>query len=1229
MNKYNSIHQLLSEGKVQLKHTFLVAVIFLCQLSFLYAQMERANKFYDQKEYSKALKLYTKEYEKTQLPIALIRLAHCYRLTQNYPQAEIYYEKALQYDTIDPKIPVYYAEVLKFNNKISKAKEVFVVYSNEKARDYIMQFDELKAWAEEEPKFQVSNFQEINSSLSEFSPVLFEDGIVFVSEKQDKPSIDDEFRSLNEPYLSVFSVAVNDSSAAKPEVFSHAINNEYHNGPVTFSPDQSEVVFTRVNSLKKGKKFQNKPQLYISKRKGKSWQKAEPFQYNDINYSFAHPALNETGNLLYFVSDKPNGKGGKDIYVCERTAEGWSEPKNLGEPINTKKDELFPVVGKDGTLYFSSNGHNGFGALDIFYSKYQNEKFNEPVNLKTPINSAYDDFGIVFLDSINGLFSSNRREGKGRDDIYKFNRLPPTQKDLANSSLKGVFLYSKLKPAANAKLKLLDENNVEIASTVANRIGEFEFKNLKANKQYVVVIDESDPNLSDQSTLYVINNKGEKVEQLLKKAKGYYIFKALPREEYAQLEPIVEEDFSLNAINLFGQLYEKLPGDISKPLEIQIVNDEGEILYTTFTDEKGNFVFENLPPDQHYRIQTKNGLKDTKMLVLNEKEGSIIAIKKDKNGGYTYELLSRDSLALAQVKNVDFVTTIQTNLKATFMYTPTLAASGVRLTLIDDKNTKIRTIFTDELGNFEINNIRLYKNYTLVADAEDSLLTKESNIYVVNENGKAVEKMRKETNEYFHFQPLSKEEYALSPILAETDFQTSLFGKAFKTLPGDVPAGMKVFLVDDKGNIIYTTTTDRFGNFEFKNLPKEHKYLVKLEEENPELNITTLDPLGEKLVATKNDKGYFIYKRLHADSLPEAFFLQNNDSSVMVTSLFGKAFKKLPGDIAPGMKVHIVDDKGNILYTTVVDQFGNFEFKNLPKDQQFLVKLEEEDEDINMMILNEQSQEMEAVKKDEKGRFQYAKLASDSVAALASLSEKDSKIPDNAFNFFGKAFKKLPGDIAPGMKVHIVDDEGNILYTTTMDANGNFEFKNLPPDKNYIVKLETEDGEIKIIETDELGNNTGELTANSKGEFEYKKLTSDQFVLKLLTNDNTQLQVKRSDRFIFTYLYYEYDNHVITPMAKKELDKLIEVLNLNPSLKVSLEAHTDSKGPDNYNLALSQRRAKSAKDYLLQKGIKNTRISAKGYGEVAPVAPNELPNGEDNPEGRAKNRRTEVRLSNQ
>ncbi len=223
-----------------------------------------------------------------------------------------------------------------------------------------------------------------------------------------------------------------DTPVTESDQFSKTLNSKYHEGPATFTRDGARVIFTR-NNYNNGKYREssdgiNKLKLYTATQTNGNWEDVAELPFNSDEYSTGHPSLSKDDKLLYFASDMPGGFGGTDIYVSRWDGKGWGAPVNLGSTVNTKGSEMFPYVDQKGNLYFASDGHAGLGGLDIFFAQLVNtgEKALAVQNLGEPINSSKDDFGLVTDgERKGGFFSSNRKNGGADDDIYRFTREGP------------------------------------------------------------------------------------------------------------------------------------------------------------------------------------------------------------------------------------------------------------------------------------------------------------------------------------------------------------------------------------------------------------------------------------------------------------------------------------------------------------------------------------------------------------------------------------------------------------------------------------------------------------------------------------------------------------------------------------------------------------------------------------------------------------------------------------
>ena len=267
-----------------------------------------------------------------------------------------------------------------------------------------------------------------NSTSAEYAPTPYLDNqIVFTSDRSDAKG-DDIYNWTGGKFSDLF---IANTSSNTVEAFSSIINTPNNEGTIAFNNDFTEIYFSRCYDSDNVDYF---CKLMHSEKEGESWTEPVVLEFVEPNVNYGHPTLSNDGSSLYFSADHPDGWGGYDIFVSERTAHGWDTPRPLSRTINSDKDEKFPFMHND-TLYFASDGHTGMGGLDVFRSVKTNENAWSPIiNLKAPINSGWDDFGYVVDPNFKpsgdilheGYFTSSRVDGKGSDDIYRFvKRVPP------------------------------------------------------------------------------------------------------------------------------------------------------------------------------------------------------------------------------------------------------------------------------------------------------------------------------------------------------------------------------------------------------------------------------------------------------------------------------------------------------------------------------------------------------------------------------------------------------------------------------------------------------------------------------------------------------------------------------------------------------------------------------------------------------------------------------------
>lgn len=265
----------------------------------------------------------------------------------------------------------------------------------------------------------ITNTKSVNTKYSEFPSAMFKNKLVVTSSKKIGGLGNGVDENTNQPYSQLFCLDVDDlGDLSKPMFFSRALNTKGNEGHLSFSPDEKTVYFTR-SSRDNSKNYQlYKANLNLSSNS--YWVNITKLTKNTV-YSIENPHVSPDGKKLYFSSNLPGSLGGYDLYVSNIEADGsLSTPENLGPQINTENDEKFPHLSKDGKqLFFSSNGHDGFGGFDVFVSNMINEVYELPENLGEAINSSSDDVSFMLAnENGQGYLASNREGGKGNFDIY-------------------------------------------------------------------------------------------------------------------------------------------------------------------------------------------------------------------------------------------------------------------------------------------------------------------------------------------------------------------------------------------------------------------------------------------------------------------------------------------------------------------------------------------------------------------------------------------------------------------------------------------------------------------------------------------------------------------------------------------------------------------------------------------------------------------------------------------
>ena len=505
--------------------------------------LNKAEKLYKSYKYNAAIpyyEFYLEKEKKSKVLSVKTKLAYCYRMANKTDKAAKIYSDLVNAPRVRPIILFYYGETLMAKGQYAEAKSYFLKYETLKP-------DDRKVGAMIDACSKVNSIQpyfididvelvDINTEADEFSPIFYEDGIAFLSDQGENGKT---YAWTGRPFLKLYKTTKTSSGRfVDTENFSNKINGYKKNtGPVSISRDGQTLLITRNSDVATSSNRFNL-QIFEATRKGKNWTRGKLINICKPTKNYMHPALTASGDTMYFVSDKA-GAGGTDIFMTYRTPKGWKKPKNLGKVINTSGHEAFPFVHRDGTLYFASKGHGGFGGFDIYKAERNADgEFVRVINVGEPINSPKDDTGFILDDQKeSGYFASSRMAGN--DDIYFFQNMgiavkgaelayssaspaslnmPKSARNIAGNAGK-IQMAGKIidaetgKPLTNVKVTLETKNGIKLKELSVDGAGNVSGYVLKG-ETYVVAIQKI--GYKNKSTFIEISENQKKSSPIFK-----------------------------------------------------------------------------------------------------------------------------------------------------------------------------------------------------------------------------------------------------------------------------------------------------------------------------------------------------------------------------------------------------------------------------------------------------------------------------------------------------------------------------------------------------------------------------------------------------------------------------------------------------------------------------------------------------------------------------------------
>lgn len=456
------------------------------------SKLERANKVFDAGGYYEAIDIYRNIYndiaDASKKPFILYRIGEAYRVIGNNRQAEIWFEKAIKKEYGDPIIYLKFGEVLMIQEEYDKALTQFEEYkklvpADPTVTDKIKSCELARQWVASPTGYVVEPVDFTNSKFNDFSPAFGSEdyGILYFTSSRPGTVGNKTHMATGESFTDIFSTErdrKNTWSTPKPVL--GEVNSEFEEGSSSLTSDYKTMYFTRCRVNKRDKLG---CEILFAQNQDGTWIKPEKIPIAGDSIVVAHPSISSDGLTLLFVSDMPGGFGQTDIWKVTRnsTNDSWGEPINLGNEINTPGKEMFPFAHHEGSIYFSSDGRQGMGGLDVFKASQKKDGGWDVTNMRYPVNSSADDFGVIFQSEKEaGYLTSRRKGGRGGDDIYQF-YLPPILFNIT-----GIVKDDKTdKTIAQATVKLIGSDGTNL-SVETSADGVFKFV-LTPSTDYVMV----------------------------------------------------------------------------------------------------------------------------------------------------------------------------------------------------------------------------------------------------------------------------------------------------------------------------------------------------------------------------------------------------------------------------------------------------------------------------------------------------------------------------------------------------------------------------------------------------------------------------------------------------------------------------------------------------------------------------------------------------------------------
>jgi len=570
-----------------MKRTILIGIALLLT-GLLMGQsrwISKADRAKERNDFTATVKYYKKSLEATTDPFQKqcmqINIAWAYNEMSYYQKALSWIEKAYDSARAKPETISLYASTLARTGRLEQAKQVIQLGrkhfpENPRLNEIMKELDRAEKEMKKRASVNLKKVDQLNSEYSDYAPSMMLNKMVFASTRfeGEEAKIDGRTsQGFSDLYIAEYDSAK--SEWTSPKKIEGPLNSKYNDG--SFSFDEKSMTGYVMRCPK------NNPNCRLISARYDSvsgvWSEAKPISINSDEHSLGHPCISGDRQVLYFVSDMGGGYGGKDIWkVIKNDAGEWGLPINLGTNVNTRADEMFPFLLGDSLLFFASDGHSGYGGLDIYYSFKKDLDFSPAVNPGYPFNSPSDDFGIIIKKDLSGGYLTSNRDVESSDDIYQFDGLPffitisGQVKNAANGQ-----------PLADAKVSFNYKNIEDSVFTDEN--GFYSYDHFRPYNIY---------NIRAEKRLYHPESRTLKISD---------------RDIVFSTSPSYTMDFLLTKktfpVAIKGKVTERKTGERMPGIRVELSGSNGFNAYT-FTNEQGVYEFDDLKHKATYTARVSN-----------------------------------------------------------------------------------------------------------------------------------------------------------------------------------------------------------------------------------------------------------------------------------------------------------------------------------------------------------------------------------------------------------------------------------------------------------------------------------------------------------------------------------------------------------------------------------------------------------------------------------------------